>query len=236
MIGFTLDGGFAEFLAAPEANLVSIPDDVSFDTAATLACSGMTAVHAVRRAGIGLGDLVVVNGIGGVGLMVINVATLAGASVVAIGDHHDKLRMAEDAGASTTLLVEDDYSDLGPRLHEMSIGQPIAVFETVGSAQSIQAGIRLLAADGSFVQIGYTSDHIDIHPSLLIRNELRIISSAAGSKRDLETAIALAGAGRLHARTTLVSGLGGLRPTLQAMRERRTLGRSVIVFEDRESD
>jgi D-arabinose 1-dehydrogenase-like Zn-dependent alcohol dehydrogenase len=132
--------------------------------------------------------------------------------------------------------VEDDYSDLGPRLHEMSIGQPIAVFETVGSAQSIQAGIRLLAADGSFVQIGYTSDHIDIHPSLLIRNELRIISSAAGSKRDLETAIALAGAGRLHARTTLVSGLGGLRPTLQAMRERRTLGRSVIVFEDRESD
>lgn len=238
MIGFNRDGGFAEYLAVPAVNIVPLPDGVSLDAAAVLACSGMTAVHAVRRAGVELGSLVVVNGIGGVGVMLIQAARLAGATVVAIGDHDQKLELAEESGASRALLVEDrdHYTTLESRFNEHSIDRPLVFFETVGTTESIHAGLRLLAANGAFVQIGYTADHIDVHPSLLIRNELSIISSAAGSKRDLETAIALAASGRIEAKTTLLGGLGELESALQLMRDRKALRRSVIMMKDQESD
>ena len=97
MIGFTVDGGFAEYVALPEANLVPLPESVTFEAGAVLACSGMTAVHAVRVAGIGIAEPVVVNGIGGVGLMLTH------------GDHRFEqilraLRLSTRAKASTPSL------------------------------------------------------------------------------------------------------------------------------------
>jgi len=107
MIGFTADGGFAEYVVVPEANLVPLPDTVSFEAGAVLACSGMTAVHAVRLAGIGAGDPVVVNGIGGVGLMVAQVAALAGATVLAVADDAAKLDLVQSLGAQAGLVIDD---------------------------------------------------------------------------------------------------------------------------------
>ena len=107
MIGFTVDGGFGEYVVAPEANLVALPETVTFEEGAVLACSGMTAVHAVRLAGPGIADPVVVNGIGGVGLMLTQVAALAGATVLAVGDDPAKLMLAETLGAHAGLLIDD---------------------------------------------------------------------------------------------------------------------------------
>ena len=72
-IGWTANGGFAEQVEAPAANLIKLPDSVSFEAAAVLSCSGMTAVHAVRLAEVELGQTAIVDGVGGVGLMVIQV-------------------------------------------------------------------------------------------------------------------------------------------------------------------
>ena len=85
-LGFSLDGGFADLVRAPAENLIRLPDTVSFETGAILACSGMTAVHAVRLADVRLGETAIVNGVGGVGLMVIQVAAIAGARVIAVAD------------------------------------------------------------------------------------------------------------------------------------------------------
>ena len=106
MIGFTVDGGFAEYVVVPEANLVPLPESVTFEAGAVLACSGMTAVHAIRLAGIGIAEPVVVNGIGGVGLMLTQVAALAGATVLAVADDPAKLDLAESLGARAGLLIE----------------------------------------------------------------------------------------------------------------------------------
>ena len=89
-LGFSLPGGFADVVRAPAENLVPLPDSVSFETAALLACSGMSVVHASRLAGVALGDTVVVNGVGGVGLMAIQVANAAGARTIAIADSEAK--------------------------------------------------------------------------------------------------------------------------------------------------
>ena len=233
MIGFTADGGFAEYVAVPEANLVPLPDTVSFEAGAVLACSGMTAVHAVRLAGIGMGDPVVVNGIGGVGLMLAQVAALAGATVLAVADDAAKLDLAQSLGAHAGLVIDDPegYATLPEEARRMLGRAPEVFFEIVGTRETMQAGFGCLAPGGSFVQIGYTSQPLDIHPGALIKNELRILTSAAGSRNDLETAIALASQDRLAVVIANRTDLDGLPEAIQSLRDRRVLGRNVIRYE-----
>ena len=233
MIGFTADGGFAEYVVVPEANLIPLPDTVSFEAGAVLACSGMTAVHAVRLAGIGPGDPVVVNGIGGVGLMVAQVAALAGATVLAVADDAAKLDLAQSLGAHAGLVIGDPegYATLREEASRMLGRAPDMFFETVGTLETMRAGFGCLAPGGAFVQIGYTSQPLDIHPGALIKNELRILTSAAGAKNDLETAIALASQDRLKVVIANRTVLDGLPEAIQSLRDRRVLGRNVIRYE-----
>jgi len=232
MIGFTADGGFAEYVIVPERNLVPLPDTVPFEAGAVLACSGMTAVHAVRLAGIGIGDRVVVSGIGGVGLMLTQVAALAGASVLAVADDRAKLDLAQDLGARAGLVIHDPegYEALPAEAARMLGRAPDVFFETVGTRETMRAGFSCLAPGGSFVQIGYTSQPLDIHPGALIKNELRILTSAAGSKSDLETAIALAAQGLLKTVVATRTDLDGLEAAILSLKDRRVLGRNVVTF------
>ena len=233
MIGFTVDGGFGEYVAVPEANLVPLPGPVSFEAGAVLACSGMTAVHAVRLARIDIGDPVIVNGIGGVGLMITQVAALAGASVLAVADDPAKLDLAESLGAREGLVIAhpEGYGVLDHEAIRLLGRAPDVFFETVGTRETMEAGFRSLAPGGTFVQIGYTGQHLDIHPGALIRNELRILTSAAGSRDDLETAISLAAQGRLRAVIANRFDLDGINDAIAALRDRLVLGRNVIVHE-----
>ena len=232
MIGFTADGGFAEYVTVPERNLVPLPDTVPFEAGAVLACSGMTAVHAVRLAGVGIGDPVVVSGIGGVGLMLTQVAALAGASVLAVADDRAKLDLAQDLGARAGLVIDDPegYEALPAEAARMLGRAPEVFFETVGTRETMRAGFSCLAPGGSFVQIGYTSQPLDIHPGALIKNELRILTSAAGSKIDLETAIALTAQGLLKTVIATRSDLDGLEAAILSLKDRRVLGRNVVTF------
>ena len=107
--------------------------------------------------------------------------------------------------------------------------RPDVFFETVGTRATMQAGLRCLAPAGAFVQIGYTSQRLDVHPGELIRNELRILTSAAGSKADLETAVSLAAAGRLKVVIANRTNLEGINDAISGLKDRRVVGRNVIV-------
>ena len=232
MIGFTADGGFADYVIVPERNLVRLPHTVTFEAGAVLACSGMTAVHAVRLARIGIGDPVVVNGIGGVGLMLIQVAALAGATVLAVADQEAKLELAQDLGARAGLVIDD------PEATRPFRRWPAGCWGGRLKCSSRRSGPGKRCAPVSvawrpaapFVQIGYTSQPLDIHPGALIKNELRILTSAAGSKNDLETAISLAAQGRLRSRDRDRTDLDGLEAAILSLRDRRVLGRNVVTF------
>ncbi len=233
-IGFDVNGGFAEFVAVPVDNLIPIADSVPFDTAATLACSGMTAVHVTRMAAVGLGDTVVVNGIGGVGLMVLQAARLAGGTTIAVGDAEDKLTLARDAGAAHTILIPDAeaYDTLPDRVREVTDGRGAdAYFELVGTTRTMTAGVRSLAKRGAFVSIGYTDEDIHLNPIDLILGERRIFSSVAAAKRDLETALQLAVDGRMKAIIDTRYPLEELPLALTRLRNREVRGRNVIVFD-----
>jgi propanol-preferring alcohol dehydrogenase len=107
LTGETADGGFAEFIVAPEDFTYPLPDNLGFEEAAPLFCPGITAYSAVKRAGIRMGQRVAVIGIGGVGHLSLQFAKLAGAEVTAVDVSRNKLDLALDLGAKNAVLASE---------------------------------------------------------------------------------------------------------------------------------
>jgi propanol-preferring alcohol dehydrogenase len=232
-LGFTLDGGFADLVRVPERSLIKLPDSVSFETAAVLSCSGMSAVHAARLAGVELGQTGVVNGVGGVGLMAIQVLVAAGARVIAIADGEEKGALARAAGSAEVVVLPrgTGYDELPQRIRALTGGAGADhYFELVGSAETMRAGIASLGRRGTCVLIGYTGDELRVSPVELILSELRIVASVAAARHDLETAIALSADGRLDVTIDTRYPLEEVGTALARLRAREVRGRNVLVW------
>jgi propanol-preferring alcohol dehydrogenase len=232
-VGFTLEGGYRDRVRVPATNVVPLPDEVAFETGAVLGCSGLTAVHSTRLAGVGLGTTVVVNGIGGVGLSIVQVARAVGADVIAVADTNAKAQLAHELGAKETVLVvtPEDYRALPEQIRGLTDGRGADFFfELVGTRETIAAGVALLGRAGCFVCIGYTRDHFLADPLVLMDSELRVISSIAGDRQDLEAAIRLAASGRLLVHIDARYSLDEIGVALERLRNREVCGRGVIVW------
>ena len=231
--GFNLDGSYAEYIAAPSRNLVALPDEVDFATASVLACAGMTAVHAARLSRLRVGETAVVNGIGGVGSMVVQVAALGGARVLAVADSQDKLDLAKSYGASGGVVVDsaDGYAELPDRIRELTGGRGTDLFfELVGTTKTMLAGLRSLAKHGRFVSTGYTEEVLEVHPIEFILPETVWISTVAATSADLVDAIRLAAEGHISVPIAATYGLDDANEALENLRRRRVLGRQVLAL------
>jgi len=230
-LGFNRDGGDAEYVVVPEENAVPVPAGVDLATASVLTCAGMTAMHATKLSDLRMGDTAVVDGIGGVGIIVVQAAAHAGARVIAIGDSDDKLDLARQHGASDGVLVDtpESYETVPERVRAITDGRGTDVFfELVGTTQTMTAGIRSLAKGGRFVSTGYTDQQLEIHPIEFILPETSFVSTVAATRLDLQDALTLASLGAL---TVPIAGrypLDGINDALDALRARAVLGRQVL--------
>jgi propanol-preferring alcohol dehydrogenase len=230
-LGFNRDGGDADYVVVPERNAVPMPDGIDFPTAAVLSCAGMTAMHATRLSNLRLADTAVVDGIGGVGILVVQAAAHAGARVIAVADSEEKLQLARGLGASDGLVVDvpETYDDLPDRIRHFTDGRGAdAFFELVGTTRTMAAGIRSLAKGGRFVSTGYTDQQLEIHPIEFILPESSFVSTVAATRLDLQDAMTLAASGDL---TVPIAGsfpLEGVSDALDALRKRGVLGRQVL--------
>ena len=230
-LGFNLDGGDAEYVAIPERNLVPLPESVDFAAAAVLTCAGMTAMHATKLSALRLGDTAVVDGIGGVGILVVQAAARAGARVLAVADSEEKLQLARDHGADGGVVISspEGYEELPAKIKAMTDGRGTDVFfELVGTTGTMTAGVRTLAKAGRFVSTGYTDQPIEVHPIEFILSETSLVSTVAATVQDLKDAVRLAAAGGM---TVPIAGrypLEGVEEALAALRKRAVLGRQVL--------
>lgn len=154
--GFSGWGSFARYVSLPYAsgNIVTLPDDVSFATAAGLGCRFATAFRAVVDQGqVGVGTQVAVWGVGGVGLSATMIARALGASVVAVDIDPDALALARASGASDTVLVSDDVDPVAV-VRELTGGGPDVSLDTLGSTTTAVQSMRSLRRRGRHVQVG----------------------------------------------------------------------------------
>ncbi len=232
-LGFNRDGGDAEYVVIPERNAVPLPDSVDFATAAVLTCAGMTAVHSVRLSNLELGDTAIVDGIGVVGIITVQTAVAAGATVIAVADSEEKIELAKAHGAHHGILIEgtSGYEALPDLVRNLTSGRGVDVFfELVGTAESMLAGIRSLAKRGRFVSTGYTDQELNVHPIEFILSETMFISTVAASVQDFHDALTMASNGQIRVPIANRFAMEDVGEALDALRERRVLGRQVLDF------
>ena len=180
--GFTHWGSFAEYVAIryADGNLVRLPDDMSYVTAASLGCRFATSFRAiVHQAELKGGEWIAVHGCGGVGLSAIMIARALGANVVAVDLDDEKLRMAEALGASVTLHGER-VADVARAIQEHTGGGAHVSIDALGHPTTCFNSIQSLRKRGRHVQVGLMlagHRHPPIPMDAVIAKELRILGA-----------------------------------------------------------
>ena len=179
--GFTAWGGFAEFVAIDYAdtNLVRLPDEIDFVTAASLGCRFITSFRAVVDQGkVSAGQWVAVHGCGGVGLSAIMIASALGANVVAVDIADDKLEFATSVGAAA--VVNGLAQDVVEAVRETTGGGADVSIDALGSPETCFNSISCLRKRGKHIQVGImeAGQHQTVIPiDLVIARELEIVGS-----------------------------------------------------------
>jgi len=185
-LGVTVDGGYAEAMIAEARGIASIPDELSSAEAAPLLCAGITTYNALRNAGLRGGDLVGVQGIGGLGHLGIQFARRMGFHTVAIGRGHEKEKLARDLGAH--IYIDTAIEDAAAVLQRL--GGARAILATGTSGDAMGRLVSCLAARGKLIVVGGPGDQIQLSAFPLVFGGRSIYGSLTGTPVDSEDTLA----------------------------------------------
>jgi D-arabinose 1-dehydrogenase-like Zn-dependent alcohol dehydrogenase len=180
--GISYDGGYQQYMVAPVEALVPIPDRLSDVEAAPLLCAGITTYNALRHSGAMPGDLVAVQGIGGLGHLGIQFANKCGYKVAAIGRGSENAPLAKKLGAN--LHIDSESTNAAEALQKLGGAQ--VILATAPSSKAMSELINGLGPNGKLVVIGATFDPIEVTPVQLISGSRTIQGWAAGTPADSE--------------------------------------------------
>jgi alcohol dehydrogenase, propanol-preferring len=184
--GVTVDGGYAEVMIAEARGLVSIPDELASAEAAPLLCAGITTYNALRNAGLRGGDLVAVQGIGGLGHLGVQFARQMGFHTVAIGRGGDKEKLAKDLGAH--VYIDTAVEDAAALLQRM--GGAKAILATAPSGDAMGPLVSGLAARGKLIVVGVPQDRMQLDAFPLVFGGRSVYGSLTGTAIETEDALA----------------------------------------------
>ena len=184
--GITVDGGYAEMMIAEARGLAAIPDELTSVEAAPLLCAGITTFNALRNAGLRAGDLVAVQGVGGLGHLGIQFARQMGFRTIAIGRGNDKEKLAKSLGAH--VYIDTTVEDASAVLQRM--GGAKAILATAPSGSAMGPLVSGLAARGKLIIVGVPDDQIQLSAVPLIFGGRTIEGSLTGKAIDNEDTLA----------------------------------------------
>ena len=179
--GFTHWGSFAEYVNIhfAETNLVHLPQEISFESAASLGCRFITSFRAVVQQGkLMPGQWLAVHGCGGVGLSAIMIAKAMGAQIIAVDIDDQKLALAKEIGAD--YLINSTSQDVVESIKSLSHGGVDVSLDALGNKQTCFNSIANLRKRGKHIQVGLVAgkDYLPPLPMhLVVANELEIIGS-----------------------------------------------------------
>ena len=184
--GVTADGGYAEVMIAEARAIASVPDELKSAEAAPLLCAGITTYNALRNAGLRGGDLVAVQGIGGLGHLGVQFARHMGFRTVAIGRGRDKEKLAKDLGANVYI----DTSADNPATVLKRMGGARAILTTATSGDAMGPLVSGLAVRGKLIVVGVPQDPIQLNAFPLVFGGRSVYGSLTGTAMDQEDTLA----------------------------------------------
>jgi len=186
--GISYDGGYQEYMLAPVEALVAIPESLGATEAAPLLCAGITTFNALRHSGAFPGDLVAVQGVGGLGHLGIQFASKFGYKVAAIGRGPENAALAKKLGAN--LYIDSKATNAAAELQKLGGAQ--VILATAPSSKAMSQLIDGLGPNGKLMVVGATMDPIEVTPVQLIFGSHTIQGWASGTPTDSEDTLRFA--------------------------------------------
>ena len=186
--GISYDGGYQQYMVAPAEALAAIPDSLSDVDAAPLLCAGITTYNALRHSGALPGDLVAVQGIGGLGHLGIQFANKFGYKVAAVGRGPGNASLAKKLGAS--VYIDSKATNAAEELQKL--GGAKVILATAPNSKAMSELIDGLGANGKLMVIGAAFDPIEVTPVQLITGSKTIQGWASGTPADSEDTLRFA--------------------------------------------
>ena len=183
--GISYDGGYQQYMVAPMEALVPIPEGLSDVEAAPLLDAGITTYNALRNSGAMPGDLVAVQGIGGLGHLGLQFASKFGYNVAAIGRGSENAVLAKKLGAH--VYIDSQATNAAQELQKL--GGARVILATAPSSKAMSALIDGLGPNGKLLVIGAAPDPIEVTPAQLIFGSKTIEGWAAGTPAASEDAL-----------------------------------------------
>jgi len=186
--GISYDGGYQEYMVAPVEALAPIPATLSDTDAAPLLCAGITTYNALRHSGAFPGDLVAVQGIGGLGHLGVQWANKFGYKVAAIGRGAENAPLAKKLGAS--VYIDSKATNAAKALQDL--GGARVILANAPNSKAMSELIDGLGPNGKLIVVGATVDPIEVTPLQLIGGSKTIQGWAAGTPADSEDTLRFA--------------------------------------------
>jgi D-arabinose 1-dehydrogenase-like Zn-dependent alcohol dehydrogenase len=196
--GLSHDGGYAEYMLSPAEAVAAMPDDLSAEEAAPLLCAGITVFNSLRNSGAKPGDLVAIQGVGGLGHLGIQYSHRMGFETVALNRGTDKQPLATKIGAKH--YIDSSSGNLGEALQKLG-GARVAL-ATAPDAKSISALVGGLAPGGKLLVVGAAMEPLSISALDLIGPRRSVQGWPSGTAIDSED-------------TLRFSALSGVRPMIE---------------------
>jgi D-arabinose 1-dehydrogenase-like Zn-dependent alcohol dehydrogenase len=196
--GIGFDGGYAEYTVVPQEAIARIPDGLDFADAGPLMCAGITTYNALRNSGAQGGDLVAIQGLGGLGHLAVQFASSLGFKTVAIARGADKEKMARQLGAE--FYIDSTATDAAEALRSM--GGARVILATATSAKAMSAIVSGLGVNGKMIILADVNEPLQITTHSLIFGRKSIQGWYSGHAKDSEEAL-------------VFSALEGIRPIVE---------------------
>lgn len=231
-IGVQRDGGFAEYVAVPERNLVRVPDGVPLEHAAIATDALATPFHAIsKRARVRPGQGAVVIGLGGLGLNAVRLLTVFGADpIVGIDPDEGSRERAVRAGAH--FVFDPRGEELGTWLARRR-SEIATAFDFVGAAATVEQACRVVARGGRVVVVGLGAETLRMPPATaVVREELEVVGSYSFEREEIRDLMAMLERGDVDVSDSISHriGLEDVNEGIHRLRSRDGAPSRIVLF------
>jgi propanol-preferring alcohol dehydrogenase len=222
--GYSVNGGFAEYVVADPNFVGHLPDNVDFVNIAPVLCAGVTVYKGLKVTDTRPGDWVVISGIGGLGHMAVQYAKAMGLNVAAVDIADDKLELARQLGADKTINAKTDDP---AAVIKKEIGGAQGVLVTAVSLKPLEQALGMVRRGGTVVLNGLPPGSFPLPVFDMVLNGITVRGSIVGTRLDLQEALDFASAGKVKA-TVRTDKLENINGVFDRMRRGEIEGRVVL--------
>ncbi|WP_028137311.1 alcohol dehydrogenase AdhP [Bradyrhizobium japonicum] len=225
--GYSVNGGFAEYVIASAAFAAKLPANVDFAAIAPILCAGVTTYKGLKETEAKPGEWVVISGVGGLGHVAIQYAKAMGLKVAAVDIAEDKLALARETGADLAVnALADGAVD---KVLTATGGGAHGVLVTAVSTAAFGQALKMVRRKGTVSLVGLPPGEFPTPIFDVVLKRITVRGSIVGTRRDLDEAVAFAADGKVKAEVTKVP-LAQINDVFERMKAGKIDGRMVLDF------